>query len=110
MAYRQIKFPVNYYKVCGQDEAELLGVRDMVVNKAKDQTYIRYEVRSEETMDGERDGRYAQLIFLGNKGIPFSHLVDSKMLDFYKGLVGLVFNIVTPSDSRKEWRKQKYGK
>jgi hypothetical protein len=110
MAYRQIKFPVHYYKVCGQETAELLDVREMVVSNKDDQTYIRYEVRSEETMDGERDGRYAQLIFLGNKGIPFSHLVDSKMLDFYKGLVGVVFNIVTPSDSRKEWMRRKYGK
>jgi hypothetical protein len=56
------------------------------------------------------DGRYAQLIFLGSKGIPFSHLVDIGKLGFYKALVGEVFDIVTPSDSRKEWMRSKYGK
>ena len=110
MADMRIKLPLHYYKVCRQETAELLDVGGKAVKKDADQKYIRYEVRSEETMDGERDGRYAQLIFLGDKGIPFSHLVDVKMMDFYKSKIGMMFDIVTPSDSRKEWLRSRYGK
>lgn len=106
----QIKMPLHYYKVCRQQTARLLEVNRMMVDNKLHQKYIRYEVRSEETMDGEKDGEYTQLVFLGNEGIPFSHLTDIGMMDFYKSLVGQEFDIVTPSDSRKEWLRSRYGK
>jgi hypothetical protein len=106
----QIKMPLHYYKVCRQQTARLLEVNRMMVDNKLHQKYIRYEVRSEETMDGEKDGEYTQLVFLGNEGIPFSHLVDVKMMDFYKSKIGMMFDIVTPSDSRKDWLRSRYGK
>ena len=59
-------------------------------------------------MDGEKDGEYTQLVGLGNEGIPFSHLVDVKMMDF-TSRKSMMFDIVTPSDSRKEWLRSRYG-
>jgi hypothetical protein len=107
---KQLKTRVHYFKVKRQQMATLLTVREFVLDELN-KTYMSYECNSEEVLGCELPaGKYAQLIFVGDKGIPFSHLVDIGKLGFYKALVGEVFDIVTPSDSRKEWMRSKYGK
>ena len=74
MANMIIKLPLHYYKVCRQETRRAsLDVREMTVKKQGrlTTTTSRYEVRSEETMDGEKDGS-THSSCSSAEGIPFS--------------------------------------
>ena len=106
----QIKMANHYYKVKRQHTATLLAVREFFLDE-RNTTYGNYERASEESSDGcMGGGKYAQLIFIGDKGIPFSHLEDIKYIEAHKRNIGMEYEIITRSDSVSGWRKQKYGK
>ncbi len=96
---RMIKLNVHYSKVAGQTTAQLLAVREMVMDNLLHGGFIRYETSNFETTDEPMsDGKYAQLIFLGNNGIPFSHLVNIDLIEAYRKGIGDTFDILYRSN------------
>lgn len=105
---RMIKLNVHYAKVAGQITAQLLAVQEMEVNSLLHGRFIRYETSNFETMNEPlSDGKYAQLIFLGNEGIPFSHLVNIDLIEAYRKGIGDTFDILYRSNGMDEG--ERYG-
>lgn len=105
---RMIKLNVHYSKVAGQATAQLLAVKAMEVNNLLHGRFIRYETSNfETTYEPLSDGKYAQLIFLGNEGIPFSHLVNIDLIEAYRKGIGDTFDILYRSNGMDEG--ERYG-
>jgi hypothetical protein len=92
-----IKFSHNYPKLWGQKKAELIGVR--ILNaQAINKDLIEYDTK---TSEGEyyelpKKGELIQLVFVGDKDIPFCTLrryTEVKYL-YYSENVGNTFDIV----------------
>lgn len=68
----KIKFSHNYPKLWNQTEAKLCAVLPMMINKDTPKDLLEYDTKIK---DGEyyelKHGSYIQLVFVGNKGIPF---------------------------------------
>lgn len=98
-----IKFSKEYNKLHGQVSAELLAVKRIKIDTNLDSDLLDYDTTA---IDGSRynlrNGKYIQLIFLGNKGIPFCTIRSDKpalngqkaKYDYYSEKVGTQFEIV----------------
>ena len=103
----QIKFSKIYPELWGQTTAELLAVKDITIDENTNKDLIEYDTKSADGSYYElKKGKYIQLVFLGNKNIPFC-TIRSKygasgqflrdMVDktsYYKSKIGETFNIV----------------
>jgi len=99
-----VGFSHRYVKLCGQTSAELLAIRPIRIDAKTDHDLIDYDTTYVEWTGGylwnpklERKhfklehGDYLQLIFLGNKGIPFCTI--RRQGDHWQGVVGNIFEI-----------------
>ena len=93
----KIKFSSNYPKLWGQTEATLIAVRDIQINKQTHPDLLEYDTKKP---DGSyfklANGNYIQLVFIGNKGIPFCTIrsaFPTKKVDYYKSNINQVFEI-----------------
>ena len=91
-----IKFSNNYPKLWNQETAELIAIKKLEGRKLH-KDLIEYDTKQ---VDGSYYHLYQdeliQLIFIGDKGIPFCTLrryIDSKW-KYYEKLVGEEFNVV----------------
>jgi hypothetical protein len=99
-----IKFSHNYPKLWGQTTAELLAVRKLHIPDDLNDTLKTYDTtyRLKSANDGNvyaayllPQGECLQLIFLGDKRIPFCTIRrwTPQKETYYKGLVGQIFEI-----------------
>lgn len=93
----KIKFSHNYPKLWNQVAAELLAVRPIYICSATSHELIEYDTKIK---DGEyfklKAGNYIQLVFIGNKNIPFCTIRSAypqTKVDYYNGLIGKVFDL-----------------
>lgn len=99
-----IKFSHNYPKLHGQTSAVLLVVRELSFPKDKNDDLIEYDSAypSPHGIDFYPlpDGPYLQLIFVGNKHIPFCTIrhkyggFRKNKKEYYESLVGQNFQII----------------
>ena len=98
-----IRFSKDYIKLHGQTEAELLTVRRIRIDDTTPKELIEYDTTS---TDGSRytltEGKYIQLVFLGNLGIPFCTIRTDEVFldgetakfDFYSERIGQRFSLI----------------
>jgi len=93
----KIKFSKQYNKLWNQSEAELLAVKNIKINKQTPKELIEYDTKA---VDGSyfplKSGTYIQLVFLGDKGIPFCTIraaYPQTKVDYYRNNIGNVFKI-----------------
>lgn len=93
----KIKFSKQYNKLWNQSEAELLAVKDIKINKQTAAELIEYDTKA---TDGSyyplKSGAYIQLVFLGDKGIPFCTIraaYPQHKVDYYRNNIGNIFKI-----------------
>lgn len=95
-----IKFSKIYPKLWGQTQAELLAVKEIEINENTNKDLIEYDTKA---IDGSyyelKKGKYLQLIFLGNKNIPFCTIRSKyssyvNKTEYYKSKIGEIFDIV----------------
>lgn len=95
-----IKFSKIYPKLWGQTQAELLSVKEIEINENTNKDLIEYDTKA---IDGSyyelKKGKYLQLIFLGNKNIPFCTIRSKycsyvNKTEYYKSKIGEIFDIV----------------
>ena len=100
----QIKFSKEYKKLYKQTSATLLLVRPIhITNETPYTELLDYDTLAEDGTRYEiKNGRWLQLVFLGNLGIPFCTIrsdrpahdgMDSKA-DYYGKRIGQEFEIV----------------
>lgn len=102
MKRKAIKFSGDYPKLHGQTSAELIAVRDIQIDRDTPAELLVYDTTKS---DGSRyelkTGKYLQLIFVGNLGIPFCTIrsagSDGKR-DYYVLSIGEIFNIEVKGD------------
>lgn len=100
-----IKFSHNYPKLHNQKLAELLAVRELLINDKITQDFLEYDTK---TVGGSyyplHKGRHLQLVFIGDKHIPFctvrSYSADKER--FYKSNIGELFKIEVLSSGAEE--------
>lgn len=104
MTHLTIKFSHNYPKLHSQPQAELLAVRvlqaeTMILNGELieyDTIYYDLESGSRQYYPLPKTGQLIQLIFLGNRSIPFCtirrHTPEKER--YYHGAIGRVFDVV----------------
>ena len=97
---KKIKFSHEYPKLWKQTQAELIAVRLLDVDDIHD------DLKEYDTLFDDngyidhyqipKKGQLIQLIFYGNKQIPFCTLrrYTKEKLDYYKSLIGKQFEIV----------------
>jgi hypothetical protein len=115
---KEIKFSHKYPKLWGQQKAELIAVRiinaqAVAINKDLLEYDTKYSVykKSEDLIHYisfqqfeyyklPEEGHLIQLIFVGDKDIPFCTLREytDKKYDYYKNSIGDIFKIVIISD------------
>lgn len=99
-----IKFSHNYPKLHGQTSATLLAVRELLFPKDKNADLIEYDTTylSPNGIGFYQlsNGPYLQLIFVGDKHIPFCTIrpkyggFSKNKKEYYESLIGQVFQIV----------------
>lgn len=103
----KVKFSKRYPKLWEQTTAELLVVKDITIDENTNKDLLEYDTKA---LDGSyyelKKGKYIQLIFLGNKNIPFCTIrsVYGKMgnkKEYYHAKVGETFNIVIVYENPK---------
>lgn len=99
----QIKFSKEYKKLHGQNCAMLLAVLPISLDIKQDKELIEYDTTA---VDGThyplKSGSYLQLIFVGDKRIPFCTIRSNKpalngmksKYEYYKEKIGQEFRIV----------------
>lgn len=100
----KIKFSHNYQKLHGQTSAVLLAVQELSFPTDRNDDLIEYDTTylSPNGIDSYPlpDGTYLQLIFIGNKHIPFCTIRSKyggshkNKKDYYESLVWETFQIV----------------
>ncbi len=97
---REIKFSHNYTKLWGQSRATLLACRMIKYNEKFDFSLKEYDTKIEH---GEyyplNNGNYLQLVFIGEKHIPFCTLRPpynkfGNKKEYYEKLIGETFQVV----------------
>lgn len=99
-----IKFSHAYPKIHGQTMATLLAVRELDFPKDRNEDLIEYDTTyaSDHGVDFYQlpDGPYLQLIFVGNKHIPFCTIRSKwggfrkNKKEYYESMVGKEFKII----------------
>ena len=100
----RIGFSKEYCKLHHQTSAELLAVRRLEINAENPHTeLLDYDTIAEDGTRYEiKDGHWLQLVFLGDKGIPFCTIRNDKpaldgmksKYDYYNEKIGERFEIV----------------
>lgn len=97
---REIKFSHHYKKLWGQSRATLLACRMIKYDERYDFSLKEYDTK---TRNGDyyalKDGTYLQLVFIGEKHIPFCTLrtpynKHGNKKEYYENLIGQTFQIV----------------
>ena len=94
---KMIIFEGEYPKLHNQNIAKLVAVETIKINQSKHQELLEYDTkRSDGTYYQINDGDYIQLIFIGDKHIPFCTLrkFSGYSLNYYKELIGSTLKIV----------------
>ena len=108
----EIKFSKNYPKLWGQTSAKLIAVEDINIDENTNKDLLEYDTKADDGSYYElKKGKYIQLIFLGNKNIPFCTIRSAytkqygNKKEYYQSKVGEVFYIEyeTPALSL-EWK------
>lgn len=93
-----IKFSSDYHKLWGQTTAKLLAVETIDINRQTPDELLEYDTKK---MDGTyyplKSGKYLQLVFIGNKYIPFCTIRSAYPPEkerYYSSLIGQKFDIV----------------
>lgn len=104
----EIKFSHKYPKLHGQTSATLLAVRELEFPKDKNEELIEYDTVYVGTVCTEYfplpDGSYLQLIFVGNKHIPFCTIRSKwggfrkNKKEYYESMIGKEFKIIITGD------------
>jgi len=95
----RIKFQKDYFKLHRQKTAELLTVREIKIDKNTPQEFMDYDtVMWDGTCYDLKPGVYLQLIFLGDKRIPFCTVRPKfgkfgNKEEYYKNQIGKIFEI-----------------
>lgn len=102
---KEIKFNDNYPKLHGQTVATLIAVSRIKIDTEKDKELLEYDTKkSDGTYYEIKDGLYMQLVFLGDKAIPFCTLRSSlpaHKVEQYKAQIGKPFKIVIEKEEQK---------
>ena len=107
MTKNEIKFSKNYPKLWGQTTAKLIAVEDINIDENTNKDLLEYDTKANDGSYYElKKGKYIQLIFLGNKNIPFCTIRSAygKMgnkKEYYQAKVGETFNIVIVYENPK---------
>lgn len=94
---KSIKFSSDYPKLYGQEKAQLIDVRYLSIPKDMNEDLLFYDtVKPDGSMFPLKNGNYIQLIFVGDKHIPFctirSRWPDTKEF-YYRASIGEWFEI-----------------
>ena len=74
----KIKFSKKYPKLWEQTTAELLAVKDITIDENINRDLLEYDTKADDGSYYElKKGKYIQLIFLGNKNIPFCTIISA---------------------------------
>lgn len=102
---KEIKFNDNYPKLHGQTAATLIAVSRIKIDTEKDKELLKYDTKkSDGTYYEIKDGLYIQLVFLGDKAIPFCTLrsaLPAHKVEQYKAQIGKPFKIVIEKEEQK---------
>lgn len=93
---KRIGFSHRYPKIHGQTSARLLAVNPISITKDTPSELLEYDTAYEGGHFELKRGKYIQLVFLGNLGIPFCTIrpaFPSRKVDYYNGAVGELFDI-----------------
>ena len=92
-----IRFSGKYPKLHDQDSAKLLAVEEIKIDKNTPKELIEYDTKkSDGTYYELKTGYYLQLIFLGEKRIPFCTIRSAfpqHKINYYKNSIGEIFTI-----------------
>ena len=102
---KEIKFKHQFLKLVGQENAYLVSVRHLSIPKDSNKDLLDYDTVY--TIGGKikrvslKDGDYIQLIFVGNKHIPFCTLRkndEPHKFESYASSIGDKFKIVVEEE------------
>lgn len=100
----KIKFSHNYSKLWNQETAVLVAIKEIIIDKDTNKDLIEYDTK---TSNGEyfplKNGKYIQLFFVGNKGIPFCTIRSAyppTKISYYKKMIGKNFDIKTEENKK----------
>lgn len=78
---KNITFKHRYPKMCGQTSGRLVAVIPFMIDRTTPEDLMKYETTYSENgkyfYDRLENGRYVQLVFVGNFGIPFSDMREA---------------------------------
>lgn len=99
-----IKFSHQYPKLHGQTSATLLAVRELSFPQDRNADLVEYDTTYPSTHGVDYyplpDGPYLQLIFVGNKHIPFCTIRSKwggfrkNKKEYYESCIGKTFSII----------------
>ena len=102
-----IKFAKQFLKLHGQTSAELVAVRlvDTALMSYTDfDTLVEYDCKATDSSyyPLNKDKTYTQLIFIGNKNIPFATLRNKDKYMDYVNMIGHIFCITIQHNKHVE--------
>jgi hypothetical protein len=78
---KSITFKHPYPKMCGQTSGRLVAVLPIMIDRGSPDELMKYETTYSEDgryfYDRLENGKYIQLVFVGNLGIPFSDIREA---------------------------------
>ena len=93
-----IKFSSDYPKLWGQTSAKLLAVETININRDTPAELLEYDTKKKDgTYYPLKSGKYLQLVFIGNKHIPFCTIRSAyppQKEEYYRSLIGQNFDVV----------------
>ena len=108
----RINFSMDYAKLHGQRNAELIAVRRIRIDKDTPEQLIEYDTVSSDGKNHYKlnNGNHLQLVFLGNYGIPFCTIRSDKpaisgqkaKYDYYAEKIGNSFELVIQGSTKHE--------
>lgn len=101
----EIRFSHSYPKLHGQTSARLLSIRPIKIDENTPKELLEYDTKYDGGYFNIPYGDYVQLIFLGNLGIPFTSIRNHyppQKGDYYKGILGEMFDIIIRKEEHKD--------
>lgn len=91
----EIRFSHNYPKLWNQKKAELIAVRE-INSKDFNIDLLEYDTKYHGGYYPLKEGDYIQLIFLGDKHIPFCTIrpYSQQKENYYQDSINMIFDIV----------------
>lgn len=100
---KTIKFSSDYPKLHGQKTATLVAVARIKIDKNTPPELFEYDTKKSDGSYYElKHGTYLQLIFLGDKSIPFCTIrsaYPTHKVEYYKSSIGQKFNVEIVEDN-----------